>query len=279
VKGRTKSALGRVLFATGVGRRLLGRAAVVVTFHRVQNGADPRGLSVSSEMFEQCCRFFKDAFHVVPLGELIARLERGRPVDRCLAITFDDGYADNFDNARPVLEALSLPATFFIVSGWMESGVWPWWDREQGIRHRWMTWTQVRELHTRGFEIGAHTRTHVDLGRADEALAVEEIGGARRDLEERLGARVDLFAYPYGGRDHLTEANRAVVKAAGFRCCCSCYGGLAAADVDPFRLQRVAVSGGYDSPAQFALDLVREPRPHRTFRRRRCCEMSEAIGY
>jgi hypothetical protein len=45
---------------------------------------------------------------------------------------------------------------------------------------------------------------------------------------------VDLFAYPYGGRNNITNSNRALVKAARFRCCCSNFGGVNGPDTDPF---------------------------------------------
>ena len=155
-----------------------------------------------------------------------------------------------------LLASFSLPATFFLVSQWIGSDVVPWWDRELGVRHPWMTWDQVRSLHRKGFDVGAHTRTHVDLGRISEVEAREEIFSARLELQRQLEAPVELFAYPYGGPNHLAEANRDVVKAAGFRCCCSCFGGLNAAGTDPFHLRRVPVSSWYASPHQFGLELA-----------------------
>jgi peptidoglycan/xylan/chitin deacetylase (PgdA/CDA1 family) len=279
MRRHAKTALGHLMFAARLDALLLRGAAVVVAFHRVHDGQDPSGLSLSRDMFERHCRFFKRHFQVVPLGDLITRLERGDRIDRHLAITFDDGYRDNFVNARPVLEALSLPATFFVVSQWIGSDAWPWWDREQGVRHPWMTWDEVRQLSASGFDIGAHTRTHPDLGRIEGPAAGGEILGARTEIERQLGKRVDLFAYPYGGAANMVESNRALVKAAGFRCCCSCYGGLTVRGADPFNLQRVAVSRWYNSPHQFGAELVREARVDVSPREKRCCEISEAIGY
>ena len=155
-----------------------------------------------------------------------------------------------------MLEKLSLPATFFVVTRWIGTDIVPWWDSQQGVRHPWMTWDQVRSLHRKGFDVGAHTRTHVDLGQVADGEAREEILGARLELERQLGAPVDLFAYPYGGRDHLAEANRDLVKAAGFRCCCSCFGGINASGTDPFRLGRVPISPWYASPHHLGLELA-----------------------
>jgi peptidoglycan/xylan/chitin deacetylase (PgdA/CDA1 family) len=118
-----------------------------------------------------------------------------------------------------------------------------------------MTWDQVRSLSQRGFEIGGHTRTHVDLGQVPVEVARREIFGAREVLERRLGRAVETFAYPFGGRRHINEANRALVQAAGFNCCCSCYGGINAAGTDLFDLHRVPISPFHATPQQFGFDV------------------------
>ena len=252
----TKALLGQLAFASRLNGVLLGQTGVVVAFHHVSDARDERGLSIDPAMFERYCRFFRRHFQVIPLRDFVANLERRAPLDRQLAITFDDGYRNNFDYAAPVLEKLGLPATFFVVSQWIGSDVVPWWDREQNLRHPWMTWDQVRSLRRRGFDIGAHTRTHVDLGQISGAAARDEIVGGRFELEQQVGEPIDLFAYPYGGRHNLADANRDLVRAAGFRCCCSCYGGVTAAGDDPFCLQRVPVSPWYSSPSHFGFELL-----------------------
>lgn len=256
MKGPIKRFVGRGIFASHLDALLLRDTALVVTFHRVQNTATPEGLTIGVSMFEEYCRFFKRYFKVVPLRYLVDKLEQGAPLHRELAITFDDGYLDNFDNAAPILERYGLPATFFIVTQWMGSDVVPWWDKAEGVQHAWMTWDHVRSLQRRGFDFGAHTRTHVDLGAVGEADALEEISGARRELERRLDTPIDLFAYPYGRESNLAEANRRLIKAAGFRCCCSCFGGLIEPGTDPFHLRRVPISSRYPSPLQFGFEVA-----------------------
>jgi peptidoglycan/xylan/chitin deacetylase (PgdA/CDA1 family) len=251
-----KRLLGHSLFAAHLDAVLLRDAAVVVAFHRIQETDGSDSLTIDAGTFERHCRFFRRYFRVVSLRTLVYSLEHGFPLDRHLAITFDDGYRDNFENARPVLETLSLPATFFVVSDWIGTDVVPWWDRERGARYPWMTWDEVRLLHRKGFEIGAHTRTHADLGKVSLDEAREEILGARLDLERQLGASVESFAYPYGGRNHLTDVNRELVKVAGFRCCCSGFGGINVTGTDPFRLRRVPISPFYKSPHQFGFDVA-----------------------
>jgi len=256
MKQPIKRLLGHTIFASHLDTILLRNTAVVVAFHRVCDTQTPEELTVGVRAFEEYCRFFKQHFRVISLRDLVQKLEWGEKLNRELAITFDDGYRDNFENAAPVLEKYSLPATFFVVTQWMGTDVVPWWDREKGVRHPWMTWDHVRSLHQRGFDLGAHTRTHADLGAVSEQEAAEEILGARRELEKRLDAPVELFAYPYGTRGNLADANRLLVRGAGFRCCCSCFGGLVAPDTDPFHLQRVPIGSGELSPEQFGLSVA-----------------------
>jgi peptidoglycan/xylan/chitin deacetylase (PgdA/CDA1 family) len=257
MKTAIKRLVGRTIFASRLDGLLLRKAAVIVAFHRVHEAAGrDDGLSVNVEMFERHCRFFKRNFRVVRLADIVEKLERGQRFDGELAITFDDGYRDNFDHAAPVLEKYGLPATFFVVTQWMGSSVVPWWDGERGAHHPWMSWDQVRTLHRKGFDIGAHTRTHADLGTVSGAEAEAEIFGARRELEAQLGASADLFAYPYGGHHQMSEDNRERVKAAGFRCCCASVGGINADGANPFDLQRIPITYWHRSPQQFGFEVA-----------------------
>lgn len=252
-----KRVFGHTIFASGLDAVLLRNAAVIVAFHRIQERVDPDdGLTISARMFERHCRFFRRHFRVVSLRDIVEKLERGQRLNRELAVTFDDGYRDNFEIAAPVLEKLSMPATFFIVTQWMGTDVVPWWDKERGARHPWMTWDQVRTLRRKGFDVGAHTRTHADLGRISGSEAQREIAGARDDLQREIGVPGELFAYPYGGANHLTEANRDLVQAAGFRCCCSGLGGINPTGGSPFHLQRVPISPWFESPQQFGFEVA-----------------------
>jgi len=255
-KKRIKSRLGRVLFATGLHRRFVRNKAFVVTFHRVNSVTPNDTLSCSVELFKKFCTFFARYFAVVPLPYVIEKLGTGQPLSGELAITFDDGYRDNFERAAPLLEMNALPATFFVTTQFIGTDTVAWWDGNLPEPHGWMTWDQVRGLAARGFEIGAHTRTHADLGRIRGKKAWWEIEGSRRDIEGQLGRPVSLFAYPYGRANQMTSENRDLVKRVGFRSCCSCHGGSNTTGTDPFDLRRVPVSSWHISPYQFGYDMV-----------------------
>lgn len=256
LKHSIKGRVGQAMLRLGLHRIQFADKGVVVAFHRVNSLFDSSGLTVTPKLFESYCQLFSRYFNVVSLSHFVERLEHGESVGGMLAITFDDGYRDNYDVAAPILKRWKLPATFFVTTQFIGTDIIPEWDRVAGVTHPWMTWEQVVALHAQGFEIGAHTRRHVDLGAASIDSAREELSGSRFDLRQRLGVEVDLFAYPFGGANHISEANRGLVKDSGFRCCCSCFGGVNTGLTDPFVLRRVAISPWLSSPWEFAFEFV-----------------------
>ncbi|MGA7238031.1 MAG: polysaccharide deacetylase family protein [Bryobacteraceae bacterium] len=118
------SAAGRRRFSF---RRRNEASARILYYHRVNDDNDPFFPAISTELFEQEMRFLRRRYTVVPLAELLERLtgETAKPV---VAITFDDGYRDNFQNAFPILERYSLPATIFLTTGTIDDGEALWFE-------------------------------------------------------------------------------------------------------------------------------------------------------
>ena len=95
----------------------------VLIFHRVLSAFDPlRPGEPTAEQFDAKLRWVKERFNVIPLSEAVHGLKTGTLPERPLAITFDDGYADNHEQALPILSRLGLPATFFIATGFLDGG-------------------------------------------------------------------------------------------------------------------------------------------------------------
>ena len=99
-----------------------GRLSILI-FHRVLEQADALAPSVpSAAEFEARMRWIAGWFNVLPLDQAVDRLFQGAIPTRALAITFDDGYADNLAIAAPILHRLGLTATFFITTGYLGDG-------------------------------------------------------------------------------------------------------------------------------------------------------------
>ncbi|ENO90594.1 polysaccharide deacetylase family protein [Thauera linaloolentis] len=95
----------------------------ILIFHRVLTEPDPLFPGeVDRQRFDELMRWVAGWFNVLPLDEAVGRLERGELPARAAAITFDDGYADNWLNAVPILQQHGLHATFFIATGFLDGG-------------------------------------------------------------------------------------------------------------------------------------------------------------
>ena len=126
-----------------------------------------------------------------------------------IALTFDDGFRNFAAEALPVLERYRLPSTLFLVT------------RFCGRTNRWpgqppsipelplLDWPELSEMRARGVSLGAHTATHPRLAGMPLEAAEREVRESQAAIEDRFGARVEAFAYPYGAS---TSAVRDVVR-------------------------------------------------------------------
>jgi len=103
--------------------------AVVLVYHRVAESAtDPQFLCVTPDNFTDHLRVIHQVGTPVSLRHLVQSLPVGRVPKKGIAVTFDDGYADNLENAEPILATAGVPATVFVSTGGLETGTPFWWD-------------------------------------------------------------------------------------------------------------------------------------------------------
>lgn len=252
---KIKGTIGRFAATSRLLEHHFRSKMVIVTFHRVSDVLPEDGMTHSSSKFEDYCEFFRHHFKVVPLSEQVAGCSGANDLGGTLSITLDDGYRDNYEVAAPILRKLNLPATFFVVTGFIGTQKVAPWDRELVRQPGWMDWDQLRSLAAEGFEIGSHTESHLDLGTADAESARADLRTSRRKLEEQLDRPAPLFAYPFGARKNLSEVSREVIREMGFSCCLACYGGPNALATSPFNLTRISIAQGFETPDQFAFDM------------------------
>lgn len=102
---------------------------VILMYHRIAGpSVDPWGLAVHPDRFEAQLAVLRRSRQTLSMSELVERLGRGTLPDNAAALTFDDGYADTFREARPRLAAAGIPATLFLATGFVGQRTEYWWD-------------------------------------------------------------------------------------------------------------------------------------------------------
>jgi peptidoglycan/xylan/chitin deacetylase (PgdA/CDA1 family) len=163
-------------------------------------------VSITPQLFSTHMEEIKRAgFNAVSLTEAVSfRKNNGQWPDKTVVLTFDDGFANVYETAGPILAAHGFTATVFVITEFMgRNNEWAEPPAHLGSQSI-LTWRQAAELAKAGLEIGSHTKTHPDLRRCSREQREEELAGSRKEIEDRLGLRVDSLAYPYGENDTAT---------------------------------------------------------------------------
>lgn len=179
--------------------------------------------TVTPALFEEHLRWLRENCELVPFSRILEGAkdhERSRPT---VAVTFDDGYADNYEYAFPLLSKWCVPTTFFVTVGLLE--------RDPGVIRRFclwrndasyedvrpLEWNQVKEMMRAGMEVGSHTYSHANLARLDPASVEVELRLSKEILQERLGERINMMAYPFGRpKLHFTRESVEVARRVGY---------------------------------------------------------------
>ncbi len=217
----------------------------IICFHSISDASRDE-LRYPPKSFEALCRYWQDRFEMVSLSALLAPAPDAAPAPARmrLAITFDDGYADNAEIAAPILYRMSLEATFFIVTGCLDRACAPhWYDARKAPRM--MHWQLARELENAGFRLGSHTCSHARLSQLSATERQHELEQPLQRLRAELRSPSLDFAIPYGWPQDCRELDRAAIRAAGYRCAMDCYGGVYAAGDDLYHLKRMSISPRY----------------------------------
>lgn len=229
--------------------------AVILQYHHVSS-TSPAITSIAPEQFEAHLNLLSEQnYNVWSLEKVAKHFQDKIPLpDKTVVITFDDAYRSIFTEAMPRLKQRQWPFTVFVNTAAIETG-----------HQNQMSWDELRVLMANGGEIANHTHTHDHLIRMhrdetqDEwrARVIEDISQADRLLQENLGVKTKMFAYPYG------EYNKAlldIVKELGY-VGFGQHSGPAGFDMPLERLPRFPMSGVYTSLSGMSEKLKTIPMP------------------
>ena len=212
-------------------RKVLKRyRTIILTYHRIRNDGKDSHISVSTDNFGKQMTYLKKHFNVISLNTLVKNAqERPDTLMDNVAITFDDGYKDNFLNAYPILRKHRLPATIFLIS------------KQVGKKEEILNIDEINIMKRDGIDFGSHTRTHKTLTEIDINTATEEIHNSKTELERLLNEKIDIFAYPRGKRAHFNEDIKAQVKRSGYKAAFTTENGEIDNKADLFELKRIGI--------------------------------------
>ena len=235
------------LWAAYLFRRAEG-SVPILNYHQVNNSREVNSLTVNNRDFAKQMNYLVDnGYHTVTLDEVLSSWERGTELPtKPVVITFDDGYADNYEWAFPILKHYNLKATIFLVSDYM--------DRFDNY----LTWANVKEMQESGLiSFESHTLSHEELTKLSPGDIEHQLRGSAEALKWRLKKPTHFLAYPCGSyNDDVIR----LVKENGYRGAFTVKYGLAAPKDSFFALDRIPVFGGMPrSMIRFKLRLALAP--------------------
>ncbi len=248
----------------------LGRRLTVLLYHRVgepefKDKSLIKEMFISQKSFAQQMAYVKKRYRILSIEEVEYYLANGKrfPLNSML-ITFDDGYADNYYNAYPILKKLQIRASAFVATDFVGTQRAFWWDEAAKQERQTMltlSWMEIAEMAANGVAFRPHSKSHRSFLLLAEDEMRDEILGSKEVLEELLpGLKAISFAYPGGD---VTPFARNILKNAGFVCAFGTREGINSPGTDRYNLRRKGIwDGAFLSPfgtfslAMFATEIT-----------------------
>ncbi len=210
----------------------------ILMYHRIAvlNGDEPAvttGLTVDPGEFQLQMAWLHDhGYNTISQLELFQALEEGKPLpDKPIMLTFDDGYRGIATIAAPIMTQFGYSGTAYVITDRIAA--------KKTAAPTWLTWSQLRILEQRGWDIGSHTVSHTEIPHMSPEAAMKTLRQSRFALERHLGHPVQWFCYPAGSVDQKSVD---AVHKAGYVLATTTKSGDTLSAQDPLRLERIRVS-------------------------------------
>ncbi len=219
----------------------------ILLYHSISRDATPQFAkwTVHPEVFAAHIAYLHDhCYTPITVTQLATAMTDSsvRIPDWPVVLTFDDGFADFYTGALPLLKSYGFATTLYITTGFI-GDTSRWLYREGEGERPMLTWSQIAEISTSGVECGAHSHSHPQLDTLPPSVARDEIIRSKTILEHHLGRQVSTFAYPHG---YYGSVVRRLVQQAGFSSACAGKNAMSATTDDRFALARITVTADTD---------------------------------
>lgn len=213
----------------------------ILMYHSLDTGRFQDKMAISADLFEKHLKQLSSHFEVISLAECVRQKSQENILGKKAAITFDDGFVDNYTEAFPRLKRFGLPATFFI-------------STEKIGQEGFMNWDMLKEIAaTSGMEIGSHGHVHDPLEDIPEEKAEFSIAESKKVLEKGLGQKVSAFSYVSGS---FNEKIMSMVERAGYEyACAASHVREKRFERNPYSLRRIKISATSNSSLAFVFRL------------------------
>lgn len=197
----------------------------IFAYHCVEKG-DSIYMTAPEELDMQMKYLHDKGYKTISMGEYAEARRTGKTLDKCMIVTFDDGYKDNVQNGAPVLARYGYTGTVFMAVKYIGAD-------------KYLNWEDIGTLKKYGWEIGSHTYNHIKLKEAKPNKVREELTKSKYVLEHGpVPLKVTSFCYPYGSTSN-TLSN--MVKEAGYTSALTCEMGTDTNKTPIYELKRIAV--------------------------------------
>lgn len=200
----------------------------ILMYHSISDADPNNSLLVPVNEFESEVKWLNEnGFTPMLLGDVVKAYNTGYIPKKPVAITFDDGYADNYSDAYRILKENNMKATFFIITN----------NTDQDSFY--MNSSMLKEMSKNGMGIENHTSRHIEftnISRDDKIAIIQE---GRAALKEKVGVDSKFVCYPVGKYDEETIE---VEKELGIEAAITTEYGISSASDGLYSLKRVRMS-------------------------------------
>ena len=177
---------------------------------------------------EQMEYISKNSYQTLSLNELMNHTAYN--YDKTVAISFDDGWTDNYTNAFPILKRLDLTATIFVITAFVS-------------KPQYVDWHRLKEMNKEGVSIQSHTVSHRPLTVLKTNEIMYELDASKKQIEDHLGTPVDFLSAPHGMIDPRVLD---IARGVGYKAICTSEPGFTHSWSDPAVLRRINISDRYE---------------------------------